>query len=108
MSACQSCGQSPCVCLKSTTPVFRSTYQHLPFGITRDQFGMSLYEAIKRVGAIRQLQHYLSMLMEDPQGLTAMREREHEQRRQLAELLPRLTDKEDAEFRYRYPEVLTW
>lgn len=105
---CNNCEQNPCTCLKSTTPVFRSTYQHLPFGITREQFGAHLYEAIKRVGAIKQLQRYMSLLIEDPKGLTAMREREQEQRKELAALLPKLTDNEDAEFRYRYPEVLSW
>lgn len=88
--------------------VIRSTYRPLPFGMTLDQFGRHLCDAIKYVGAIKQLQHYMSILLEDPRGLQVMREREQIQRRELAAILPTLTDKEDAEFRYRYPEVLTW
>lgn len=106
---CNNCESNPCICRpKSTTPVFRSTFVPQPFGITKEQFGVRLHETIKTIGAIKQLQHYLTILLDDPRALTAMREREQEARRHLAELLPDLTDKEDAEIRYRYPEVTTW
>ena len=107
---CGACGQHWCVCLKSTKPILpcRETFHSQPFGITREQLGPYLYEAIKRVGAIKQLQHYMSLLMEHSGGLTAMREREQAQRRELAAILPRLTDREDAELRTQYPEVITW
>lgn len=86
----------------------RSTYRPIPFGITREQFGVQLFDAIRHVGAIKQLQHYLPILVEDPKGLQAMREREQQQRRELAAILPTLTDAEDAALRQRYPEVTTW
>lgn len=111
MIPCEGCGQNACICLKSTTPVpptFRSTYQHLPFGITKDQFGVTLFEVIKTIGAIKQLQHYLTLLLDDPRALTVMREREQEKRRHLATLLPQLTDSEDGQIRLRYPEVTSW
>lgn len=108
MEPCPGCGQMSCICLKSTTPVFRNTHVPRPFGITRDEFGRTLYETVKCIGAIKQLQHYLSILLEDPPAFTIMRQREQEARQHLAQLLPQLSDAEDAEIRYRYPEVPAW
>ena len=52
---CETCGQSPCACTEKpivSPPVFRSTYQPLPFGITKEEFGLALFEAVKTASAI--------------------------------------------------------
>ena len=51
---CETCAQAPCVCaaIASTTPVFRSTYQEIPFGITKEEFGLALFEAVKTASAL--------------------------------------------------------
>lgn len=54
---CQTCEQAPCTCPPpaSPTPVWpRSTYHALPLGITKEEFGVDLFEAIRLQASIRQ------------------------------------------------------
>jgi hypothetical protein len=47
MSECPMCANDPCTChVPSTTPI-RSTYRELPRGISIEEFGVDLFEAIK-------------------------------------------------------------
>lgn len=102
------CGWGRQQAQKRLDDVVRSTYRPIPFGVTKEQCGLILFEVIKTISRIRQLRHYVTLLAEDQAALGAMCLRELAARQQLAILLPQLTDQEDAEIRARYPEVVTW
>jgi len=53
---CLRCNELPCACPSSVSPrMVRDTYHPIADGITKEQFGVNLYEAIKCIGGIRGL-----------------------------------------------------
>ncbi len=53
---CAKCESTPCTCqavIPSTTPI-RSTYSYIPPGITKEEFGVALFEAIQTQSAFQQ------------------------------------------------------
>ena len=63
--SCRICDENPCVCDKTapgtTNGAIRSTYTLKPHGITRDEFGADLYEAIKAASGRRQCLENVAM-----------------------------------------------
>ncbi len=59
MSECPRCTHDPCTCegtqSRHPSAVVRSTHLLIPWGITQEEFGMELFEAIKSVGGIQAL-----------------------------------------------------
>ena len=52
---CNTCEANPCTCVRVSSPAMpRQTYKHQPFGITKEEFGLDLYEAIWLQSAIIQ------------------------------------------------------
>ena len=55
---CGTCDETPCICVKngpgSTNSNFRSTYTIKPLGITKEEFGLDLFNAIYAASARQQ------------------------------------------------------
>ena len=61
---CPACANDPCTCqterLPNPSTVIRSTYQPVPLGITKEEFGLNLYEAIKLISALKTIREQLN------------------------------------------------
>jgi hypothetical protein len=79
-----------------------------PAGITREQFGLSLYEAIKCCGGIMQLRKYQDMekAQEDQAWRKDLEQREDALSQQLDTLLPKLSVADQEAMMLRYPEIV--
>ena len=110
---CPACANDPCTCqterLPNPSTVIRSTYQPVPLGITKEEFGLNLYEAIKLISALKTIREQLNYAVHKhqekrQQELTA---RYKNVRQELASHLPTLTDHETQQILARYPNVAT-
>jgi len=77
--------------------------------ITREQFGLNLFDTIKAVvklDAIRaQMNH--AVFHNEAAKMTTLKQTHSEVHREIAKLLPKLTDNEMAQILERYPFVVT-
>ena len=69
---CGTCDETPCICVKngpgSTNSNFRSTYTARPLGLSKDEFGLDLFQAIYAASA--RLQCLKNAEMYTAKGLT--------------------------------------
>lgn len=101
-----SCGWRP-EGARPTGPEVRSTYQPLPHGITRAEFGEDLYETVKLIGGVLQLRENLRLPKGRATGLQRKFWREQEARlvKQLPGLMTKLPDDQVGDVVARYPWV---
>ena len=100
------CGWSDASQIKLEVPRTRSTYQLRPPGITKDEFGLDLYEAVKCIGGLiylRQAQAKTNMHFVKPGQVKDWKVRERQLWKELAALLVRLTEAELADVKHCYP-----
>lgn len=109
---CHNCESNPCSCqrekLAHPATVTRSTYQPLHDGITKEEFGINLYETIKTIGGILGIdQQRASAIHKNQQKVGKdLSTRRHTLQRTLATQLPLLTDAEMNQILARYPWVV--
>ena len=80
-----------------------------PEYITKDEFGVNLFECIKTISGIHTIRQQMNVAVhqEQPKQLTALTALYNEAREFLANQLPTLTDHEMAQELARYPDVVT-
>ncbi len=109
MSDCARCSQDPCACLapKSRHPsaVVRSTHLTIPWGITQQEFGLELFEAIKSVGGIQTLDEQILAHKYDAVKRAEAQTRRTNLLRQLKEQRDNLPVNQTLELVSRYPWV---
>lgn len=78
-------------------------------GMTKEQFGLNLYETIKTIGGILTIDDHLEQCRLKGEGwrIQGLQQKRAVLQKQLAVQLPLLTDDEDAQIRARYPFVVT-
>ena len=108
---CPRCTNDPCNCgepLDRSVPYIRSTYRELPKGITKEEFGVALYETIKIIGGILALnQHYQTAVWkEDPDAKADYQARRLRQVDRLQSQMAALSDSDAAQVALKYPWVL--
>jgi len=107
---CIKCGFDPCECRPTQqAPRIRDTSTPIPSdAITKDEFGLDLFEAIVCCGSILQLQQLREKTPPNrikPKQLKEWQYREQEQKTRLRGLVPALSDSNAAELMRRYPFV---
>lgn len=96
-------------CLRDVAPKIKSqsssTWGHEY--ITKDEFGITLFEVIKTISGIHTLRQQMNVAVhqERPKTLKELTTRYHESREYLANQLPTLTDHEMEQILARYPDV---
>lgn len=114
---CASCDRVieayPCECgygqeVSSYRPAMPARYAPMPFGVTKEEFGLTLYEVIKLIGGILGLDEQRSLAINAHQGykVQAILARRKEHQHTLAQQLPRLNNSEMAQILLRYPWVV--
>lgn len=108
---CLTCENDPCTCNASherlPKPDVRSTYKPVPLGITKEEFGVNLYETIKIIGGMQGLQDQIAGAIhrgagDKVQGLT---DRRNALRKDLAGAMTTLTPSETMQILDTYPLV---
>jgi 2-C-methyl-D-erythritol 4-phosphate cytidylyltransferase len=86
----------------------RATYQPQPHGITKEEFGVNLYETIKTIGGILGIDRQRAAVIHGGQGykLADLNTRRQALQRTLAQQLQTLTDAEMAQVLEKYPWVV--
>jgi hypothetical protein len=113
LALCVKCEQDPCSCLPSPTvqgnPLLRSTFTPLPTGITKEEFGLDLYEAIKTIGGILVIQDHMNAAVHQGKSeqLQELKKRRDMLRASLIPLMHRLPQDDVTEIVTRYPFVVT-
>lgn len=105
----------PCPCgyqAPSTTPIpipFRSTYRKQADGITKEEFGLNLFEVIHTIGGLLGLEQQRVAAIHAQQGykIKGLLARRDELRKLLALQLPSLNDGEMAQALETYPWIVT-
>lgn len=104
----------PCVCgygtplVPTAGPRFREMHVTIPFGITKEEFGIPLYESLRVIGGIIGIDEQRAVAIHKSQGaqlktlVTRRRALQHE----LAGLLPTLPAKALDHVLARYPWVV--
>lgn len=89
-------------------PIVRSTYRHLDPGITRQQFGETLYETIKTIGGILGLEQQRAAAIHYGEGYKIARllARRKLLQERLSELLPQIDEANMATILKLYPWVV--
>ncbi len=114
---CTSCDSTidtyPCVCgygasLTPIRPTPTKLYQSLPFGCTKEEFGLHLYDAIFTIGGILGLDEQRALAVNAGEGyhVQGLLRRRTILQQQLAHQLPRLTESEMAQLLLRYQWVV--
>lgn len=106
--SCAVCDLDPCICQPAETPPIRSTYTPQDWGITREQFGEALYEAIVTVGRILQLKHqrqHVAPARIKKGELKVWQKQESVLLGQLRKQMAKLSDADTAEMMRRYQFV---
>jgi hypothetical protein len=88
--------------------VFRSTYQVQPWGLTRDEFGRALYEAVFTIGGILGIEQQRAAAIHHGHGykLQRLMARRAVLQQDLAQRLPMLNESEMARVLAIYPWVV--
>jgi hypothetical protein len=98
-------------CLRDVTPKVAVNPASMwgPEYITKEEFGMNLFECIKTISGIHTLRQKMNVAVhkEQPKQLTALTVLYNEAREYLANQLPTLTDHEMAQVLVHYPDVVT-
>lgn len=113
---CASCETTifsyPCPCgytdtAKPSRGYPRSTYQPQPTGITKEEFGLNLYETIKTIGGILGIDQQRANAIHKGEGyrVQELMTRRKALQVTLAKQLPELTDSEMDQVLARYPFV---
>ncbi len=115
---CDECGKFlvsyPCPCgygasLTPVRPTPMKLYQSLPFGCTKEEFGLVLYDVIATIGGILGLDEQRALAINKHEGyqVQGLLRRRQALQQHLAQQLPRLTDGEMAQILLRYKWVVT-
>jgi hypothetical protein len=77
--------------------------------MTRDEFGLNLFNTIKIIGGILSIdsQHAVAMRHEETDKMAALLVRRDDLRKTLAKQLPSLNDTEMSELLVHYPWIVT-
>lgn len=105
----------PCRCgygqsITPIRPIPMKLYQTLPFGCTKAEFGLQLYETIFTIGGILGLDEQRSLAINADEGaarVPALVRRRQALQQQLATQLPLLTDTEMSQILLRYKWVVS-
>lgn len=106
---CNACEANPCSCTRTAAPVMpRQTYITQPHGITKEEFGLNLYDTIFTISGIRALEEHIAVAIHQNKGyqLQGFKDRRLALKSTLAKLLPKLTEEEMAQTLERYPFVV--
>ena len=87
----------------------RQTYTPQPNGITKEEFGLNLYDTIFTISGIRALEEHIAVAIHQNKGykLQGLKDRRLTLKATLAKLLPTLTEEKMAQILDRYPHVVT-
>ena len=115
---CQrTCDAYPCMCgygeaIKGSQvdgrPASWRTYTSQPFGITKEEFGVLLYDTIQTIGGILGLdqQRAVALRCHESKKVETLLERRRVLQRTLAGQLPKLTEKELDQILAVYPWIV--
>ena len=106
---CNTCETNPCSCTKTTTPMMaRHTYTPNPLGITKEAFGLHLYETVFTISGIRALEEHIAVAIHQEKGykVQGFKDRRLVLKHDLAKLLPKLDEREMAQILEQYPFVV--
>jgi hypothetical protein len=110
---CKICGCEFCICgsvkPKTDYPIPYKCFQNSPDGITKEEFGLNLYEVIKTIGGIMGLEQQRAAAIHYGKGyeIQNLLTRRSQLQKTLAGQLPTLTDQEMSQVLPRYPWVVT-
>ncbi len=107
---CNACEINPCCCVKPPVVTMpRQTYVSQPNGCTKEEFGVTLYDAVSTLGGILGLQTQIAGVIhrEEAAKLPNLKARRDTLRATLAQQLPALTAADMGELLKRYPIVAT-
>lgn len=110
--SCVTCGQDLCVCAPLATmiqlPVPYRKYVVAPTGMTKEEFGLSLYETIVTIGGLLGVEQQRAAAIHLGQGskIAELIVRRERLQRVLAAQLPRLNDSEMKQVLTAYPWVV--
>lgn len=93
--------------IRPNTVIFRSTEHEVPLGITREEFGVQLYNTIVLIGGLIQLRHYLGKVAMGELEPRDFKEREVKLIDQLRTALLALKPDDLTQVVRRYPWVAT-
>jgi hypothetical protein len=112
MMYCNTCDSHPCICKNSPrngpiSPV-RETYQPIPYGITKDQFGAYLYGCIETIGGILGVDQQRANAIHRSEGfkMQSLLARRKALQVTLAQQLPTLSNDEMDQVLEKYPWVV--
>lgn len=110
--SCEHCGMDLCVCAErvpSRFPVPYKPHVSQPPGITKEEFGLNLYETITTIGGIMGLeqQRAAAIHYEHPEKIPDLLRRRKALQITLAAQLPKLKNHELDEILVRYPWVVS-
>ena len=104
------CGYGTPITPETANPLarFPRTYESLPFGITKEEFGIALYDTIKLIGGILAIDEHRAIVIYKNQGyqLQALVARRRTIQQELAVQLPRLSESELDQVLQKYPWVV--
>lgn len=114
---CDECGKFiqayPCACgygksLTPIRPIMTTLYKSLPYGSTQDEFGRTLYTAIETIGGILGLDEQRALAINKQEGykVQGLLRRRDRLQKQLAALLPKLTEAEMASLLLKYAWIV--
>jgi hypothetical protein len=110
--ACKTCALIPCVCASSSRapalpPIYRrpDAPPHDPF-LTKEEFGLDLFETIKLIGGLLALEEQMARLApSETRRRDALRTRQNALRTDLRQKMMSLSPSEVASIISRYPTV---
>ena len=106
---CNTCEASPCSCTRTAAPVMaRQTYTVNQNGITKEAFGLNLYDTILTISGIRALEEHLAVVIHQGKQdkVHGLKDRRLVLKHDLAKMLPTLTETEMTQVLERYPYVV--
>lgn len=106
---CVRCEQNPCTCGKRVVQFpIKQTHQVRPSGITKEEFGLDLYECVKAIGGLMQVDRLIAHAKQE--GLGWQVKELSGRRAKLIDTIhihnKALSDGDAAEVARRYPVVL--
>ena len=109
---CHNCESNPCTCQREhfahPETVVRSTYQPVQDGITKEEFGINLYETIKIIGGILGIDQQRAAAIHKHQKAKQddLLKRRQGLQVSLAQSMPTLTPQELSQVLEKYPWVV--
>lgn len=105
---CNTCEQVECECHLPARPEPRSTFVRQAAGITKAEFGLELYEAVRAIGALALLTEHLAHAKAEhlPRQAEDLRRRRTVILGEFRGIFSHLSPVDQAELGRRYPGVL--